>query len=92
MTVYVDDMRREFWTGRRRALMSHLMADTPEELTEFANRLGLKPQWRQAVGTHREHFDVTETYRQVAIREGAQAISYPRETGELMSRKRAAAS
>jgi len=49
--------------------------------------LGLDPEWIQHEGTHREHFDVTETVRQGAIAAGiAVPISYPRQTGELLAR------
>lgn len=42
MTVYVDDMRVPARVGRINARWSHLMADTDEELHEFAARLGLR--------------------------------------------------
>jgi hypothetical protein len=91
MAVYVDDMRRQAKVGRCRpnARWSHLMADTPEELAEFAGRLGLDPSWLQHPGTHREHYDVTDARRAEALRMGAQHISYPRGTGSVLSAKRA---
>lgn len=90
MTVYVDDMRRRANLTGRPARWSHLMADTREELMQAAIDLGLLPEWIQHPGTHREHFDVTETVRERAIAAGiAQPISYPRQTGELLARKRA---
>mgnify|MGYP000967534893 CR=1 FL=1 len=89
MTVYVDDMRRRANLTGRPARWSHLMADTRDELMQAALDLGLRFEWIQHAGTHREHFDVTETVRQVAIARGiAQPISYPRQTGELLARKR----
>lgn len=95
MTVYVDDMRRAANLTGRPGRWSHLMADGPyahEQLMQAALDLGLDPGWIQHEGTHREHFDVTETVRQVAIARGiAEPISYPRGTGELLSRKRATA-
>lgn len=89
MTVYVDDMRRPANLTGRPARWSHLMADTHEQLMQAALDLGLRPQWIQHEGTHREHFDVTETVRQRAIAAGiATPISYPRGTGDLLARKR----
>lgn len=88
MTVYVDDMQRRARVGRITANWSHLMADTHEELVEMANLLRLRPEWIQHPGTHREHFDVTETKRVEAIRLGAVEITYPRQTGALMTQRR----
>ena len=95
MTVYVDDMRRPANLTGRPARWSHLMADGPmahHELMQAALDLGLRDEWLQHPGTHREHFDVTETVRRRAIAGGiAEPISYPRGTGELLTRKRAEA-
>lgn len=89
MTVYVDDMKRAAKvTGTRPAIWSHLFADTPGELKAFAQRIGLNPRWLQHGGTYREHYDVTESYRQVAITNGAQQITYPRGTADLLAKKR----
>jgi hypothetical protein len=89
MTVYVDDMRRRASVGGRRpANWSHLMADDPAELRGFARQLGLRPEWVQHEGTYREHFDVTDTVRALAVQLGAQQISYPRGTADLLARKR----
>ena len=89
MTVYVDDMRRRAKiSGARTAIWSHMFADTPQELQNFARQLGLRPEWLQHAGTYREHFDVTDTVRQQALNAGAVAISYPRGTAELLDKKR----
>ena len=45
-----------FLPGR---LFTHLMADTELELLGYARVLGLRPEWLQAPGTYRAHFDVT---------------------------------
>lgn len=89
MTVYVDDMLRPARVGRIRSRWSHLMADSHDELMAFAARLGLRPEWLQHPGTHREHFDLTEQRRMDALRLDAVPIAYPRETAELLARKRA---
>lgn len=90
MTVYVDDMRRRARVANSRpANWSHLFADSPDELLCFARRLGLDASWVQHAGTHREHFDVTDTVRRAALQLGAQHITYPRGTADLLARKRA---
>lgn len=90
MTVYVDDMRRRAHVGRGRpGVWSHLFADTSAELKDFARQLSLRPDWIQHPGTHREHFDVTETVRGLAVRLGAMEISYPRGTADLLARRKA---
>ena len=91
MSVYVDDMRRRATLGRFPANWSHMFADSSDELAAFAARLGLKPQWLQHAGTHREHYDVTDTVRKQALAAGAVSITYPRGTAELLDRRRRAA-
>lgn len=92
MTVYVDDMRRSATLTGRPARWSHLLADGPhahDQLMQAAHDLGLRPEWLQHEGTHREHFDVTETVRRIAIARGiAEPISYPHGTGQVLTRKR----
>ena len=91
MSVYVDDMRRPANLTGRPARWSHLMADTHDQLMQAAMDLGLKVEWIQHEGTHREHFDVTETVRRRAIAAGiAEPMSYLRGTAELLARKREA--
>lgn len=87
MTVYIDNMQRQARVGRLTAVWSHLMADTHDELMEFARRLGLNPQWIQHEGKSLEHFDVTEPKRQQALRLGATPIQYGREGGYLTMAK-----
>lgn len=90
MSVYVDNMRRTAQLTGRPAKWSHLMADSTEELLAFADTLGLRREWLQHAGTHREHFDVTEANRKRALLMGARPITYPHQTGELLARKRQA--
>lgn len=95
MTLYVDDMRMNATVGSGpRAVTgrwSHLMSDEPVgtsgELLAFALRLGMRPQWIQHRGTAREHFDLTDTKRDLALRLGARAIGYGREGSALMEAK-----
>lgn len=68
--MYVDDAVT-LWRGRRWA---HLMADTLDELHEFASRMGIP---RRAFQDRRSgaHYDVDVTQRSVALALGAQPIS-----------------
>lgn len=71
MTVYVDDAQIPAKVGRFNSTWSHLMADTVEELIEFATKeLGLKKNWLQNKSSG-IHFDVTEPKRQLALQKGA---------------------
>jgi Protein of unknown function (DUF4031) len=87
MTVYVDDSRIG-WRGR---LWSHLIADTTEELHAFAARLGLERAWchRRPERPWKDHYDVSEAKREVAIRHGARPIAC-REAAEMLRAKRLA--
>lgn len=85
--VYVDDLFE--WPieltpagqARRVAMRNggqwcHLIADTPNELLEFAKRLGLLPKWVQRWrGSAILHFDLTPRKRADAIALGAKVLS-----------------
>ncbi len=47
----------------------HLLADTEEELHEFAAELGMKRKWFQ--GTSIPHYDLTVKRRERAVKLGA---------------------
>ena len=64
--VYVDDARIS-WRGR---LWCHMVADSLDELHEFALRLGLKRSWFQGTASY-PHYDVTLEMRSKAIALGA---------------------
>ena len=72
MAVYVDDafVAGEWgrWTGG-----GHLQADSPEELSAFAQLLGLRPEWLQtrAGRPERDHYDLDASRRARAIDLGA---------------------
>ena len=70
MTVYVDDAVT-LWRGHRWA---HLMADSLDELHDFAARLGLRREKFQDK-TSGAHYDVPAPLREEALRLGAVAIS-----------------
>lgn len=78
MTVYVDDAVWP-WRGERWA---HLMADTLEELHEFAQRLG-KPRVSFQDKPSGCHYDVTARMRERALALGAVAISRHRDRAQM---------
>jgi hypothetical protein len=87
MAVYVDDSRIR-WRGRE---WSHLIADTTEELHAFAARLGLARALfhRSPARPWKDHYDIPEAKRQVAIGGGAKPIT-SREAAEMLRAKRLA--
>lgn len=72
MAVYVDNVRIK-WRGR---LWCHLVADSLDELHDFARGLGLKRGWFQSEASL-PHYDVTVEIREVAINRGAQHADRP---------------
>lgn len=68
MSVYVD--RAE--NGYGRMLMSHLIADTPEELHAMADAIGVARRWFQAPPKASFwHYDIAKSKRALAIAAGA---------------------
>jgi hypothetical protein len=65
MAVYVDKAQNRF--GRMR--MSHLVADSIEELHAMADRIGLRRAWFQPKS--HPHYDVSRQKRALALRHGA---------------------
>ena len=82
MAVYVDNGRARFG----RMIMSHMLADTDEELHKMAADIGVALRWFQYVDTT-PHYDVCQSKRDLAISLGAKIISR-RELVELIRRKR----
>lgn len=92
MSVYVDDMYRypvgEFKTASGRVYkMSHLIADTTDELLAMVREIGVNPKWIQHAGTRDEHFDIAIGKRAAAIAAGAIPITY-RECSAMNKRRR----
>lgn len=83
MTVYVDDYRAAY----RRMKMSHLLADTTEELLAMIDRIGVSRRWIQNAGTPQEHFDVCEAKRALAVKAGAVEVAY-RDLGRMLRNRR----
>lgn len=76
MTVYVDDMYRLALGEFGRMKMSHMIADTTEELLAMAKKIGVKHKWIQDAGTYSEHFDIAKSKRELAIEYGAKPITF----------------
>jgi hypothetical protein len=75
MTVFVDDMHESELGRYRNMRMSHMIADTSEELKAMADLIGVSRRWIQHKGGHREHFDIAMSKRALAIAAGAVPIT-----------------
>lgn len=84
MSVYVDCEKNQY----RHMIMSHMVADTLDELHAMAQRLGLKRTWFQTSRNGMPHYDICQTKRAQAITFGAVEIDR-RKMVELMRQHRA---
>ncbi|WP_343502102.1 DUF4031 domain-containing protein [Alloyangia pacifica] len=75
MTVYVDDMYRTAMGRFRHMKMSHMIADSTDELLAMADQIGLKRNWLQKASTADEHFDIGMGLRAKAVAAGAFKIT-----------------
>jgi hypothetical protein len=66
MAVYVDKLCDYRW---RHGPSCHLIADSIEELIQFAVSIGLRREWYQPKSS--PHFDLTADARAAAVRSGA---------------------
>lgn len=71
MAIYVDDMKAKYG----KMIMSHMMADTTEELLEMADIIGVSRKWIQYPNTRKEHFDICLQAKKVALKNGAKEIT-----------------
>ena len=85
MSIYVDQEKNQY----RHMIMSHMVADTLDELHARAVRLGLKRSWFQVSRSGMPHYDICQTKREQAIRFGAVEINR-RKMVELIRRNREA--
>lgn len=69
MTVYVDDMCNYEFGRYRRMKMSHMIADTEQELHLMADKIGVARRWHQG-----DHYDIAKSKRSLAIASGAVPI------------------
>jgi hypothetical protein len=88
MAVYVDDSRIR-WRGRR---WSHLIGDSTEELHAFAATLGLDRALfhQRPARPWKDHYDIADVHRQLAIARGAREIT-SREAAAMLRARRLSA-
>ena len=68
MPVYVDRARNSFG----RMVMCHMIADTPAELHEMADCIGVARRWfQQPPKASFWHYDIAQTKRAIAVAAGA---------------------
>lgn len=70
MTVYVDDMYRFAMGQFGRMKMSHMIADSEDELHAMAGKIGVARRWYQG-----DHYDIAISKRTLAIANGAVAVT-----------------
>ncbi len=89
MAVYLDDWRQPAHLGPVDDRWSHLVADTDEELHEFASRMGMRREWFQHKENrpHQGHYDVPERARQRALDLGAVPVTW-RQLGAMLRLRR----
>jgi len=83
MAVYVDDMEAPY----RGMKMSHLLADSDEELHAMAARIGVARRWHQAPPKHSSHYDICLSKKALALAAGAVAITW-KQAGAMNARRR----
>ncbi len=91
MTVYVDNLYLHPMGQLGQMKMSHLIADTEEELHTMADKIGVARRWFQRKPSG-DHYDISIAKRHLALRFGAIEVSVRtlalmcsnrRQTGEL---------
>ena len=75
MTVYVDDMCDDQLGQFGRMKMSHLIADSDDELHAMVDKIGVQRRWFQHPGTPGRHYDIAKAKRQLAIEFGAVPVT-----------------
>lgn len=80
--VYIDSFNAPFG----RMLMCHMLADNTMELLLFAEAIGVNLKWIQDAGTSREHFDICQSKKRIALSLGAQQASIG-EMGRIMEKR-----
>jgi glucan phosphoethanolaminetransferase (alkaline phosphatase superfamily) len=75
MAVYVDNMYENPIGQFGRMKMSHMAADTHDELIAMAKKIGVNVKWIQDEGKGGEHFDIAMSKREKAIQFGAIPLS-----------------
>ena len=89
MAVYVDKLCDYRW---RHGPSCHLIADSIDELMEFAVSIGHRREWYQPKSS--PHFDLTAEGRSAAVREGAIELGnreFVKKLRELREKRKAGA-
>jgi hypothetical protein len=91
VTVYLDDWRQPAHLGPVVDRWSHLVADTDQELHQFAARLGMRRAWFQVKPgrPHHAHYDLPERARAEALALGAVEVTW-RQMGRILRARREA--
>lgn len=72
MSVYIDNEMSCLPKGRYRwNTVTHLFADTLDELHAFAAKIGMRREWFQHKPGGLPHYDLNDTRRQMAFSHGA---------------------
>lgn len=88
MTVYVDDMHLYPIGQFGRMKMSHMIADTDEELHAMADKIGVARKWHQKPPkASSSHYDIALSKRALAVNAGAKEITW-RDAGRLLAARR----
>lgn len=72
MPVYVDNMRADYQPAHRpgrKYIMSHMIADTLDELHKMADKIGVARKWFQG-----DHYDICQSKKTLAIQHGAISV------------------
>jgi hypothetical protein len=88
VTVFVDDMYLYPMGQFGRMKMSHMIADTDEELHAMAAQIGVARRWHQAPPRHDSHYDIAMVMRTLAIAAGAVPITLRQLSTMNMHRRR----
>jgi len=64
--VFIDNFNVEY----RRMKMSHMIADTDEELYKMIDKIGVQKKWK-----HNDHYDICLSKKKLAIKNGAIEIT-----------------
>ena len=80
MSVYVDDYNAKFKGFK----MSHMIADTEQELDDMAVKIGLETKWKQKGWC--PHYDVSLSKKKLALQNGAKEVT-TRQLAKIMIQK-----
>ncbi len=84
MPVYVDALINYGW---KLGPSCHMIADTLEELHQMADKIGMKRSWFQSGKVDMPHYDLVESKRKLAIKNGAVEISRKQIVERLIKHK-----